>query len=122
MNRIFYKCNSTRRSHGIQSVSTIVYREQAEEIFKVLHINCNMRKHFGQILNFDFKPVKVDYQALGSVFMFVSLLPMHPIFRFGITRVLCIELAMADLIILTLIFLTLVYFSLIKDLNGILES
>ncbi len=65
----YYRSTGKGSGADVYSVSFMVNREQANEISKALNVPCNLRKHFGHALDFQFEPVKDDYKAGDSVYV-----------------------------------------------------
>lgn len=69
VNNKYYQSKNKGLSVEAHTVTFRVNREQAEEIAKAYHVPCNLRKHFGHVLQFDFIPLKDDYKAGDSVYI-----------------------------------------------------
>lgn len=69
VNNKYYHSSGMGSSGKIQSVSFTVNREQANEIAKAFNVPCNLRKHFGHILEYEFVPLKDDYKVGDSVYV-----------------------------------------------------
>ncbi len=50
-------------------VNYIVNRTQAEDISKTFHVTCNMRKHLGHDLKYEFIPLRDDYKVGDSIYV-----------------------------------------------------
>lgn len=69
VNNKYFKAGGIGSSGKIYSVSFTVNREQADEISKAFNVPCNLRKHFGHALEYEFVPLKEDYKTNDSVYV-----------------------------------------------------
>ena len=69
----YYVSNGYGSSGNIYNLNYMVNHEQAEEIAKTFNVPCNLRKHFGHVLEYTFIPLRDDYKVGDSVYVKFSI-------------------------------------------------